>query len=652
MVPNALAARLGFDVARLRFVLPTAAAATLALVLAFGLGLEHPQWSAMTVWAASQPSRGQLIEKSFFRFLGTVSGTIAGVVLVLVSVDSPWVLVVGLASWIALCAGIGNVQRGFVSYGTMLAGYSAAMVALLDTSHPTHVFALGLDRLTTVLVGVVVALCVGWFVSPMGTEDEIVSRVRRLTARILRDIAGLRRHLPRRPGNEQQHILAEMAMIEDGLEPHGAGSLRSRHVVRAVRSLLIADVAALLWLRGSRAPTHEPGLAQALNAAADSLEMPDSVDATDLAMAEVIERVRGDDRLARALADMADALRKRPRPGESLVESLRVPSPVVLHRDWVGAREASVRSGAMMLLVGALWLVTQWTVGPFLLLGTAIMTSLFSTFDNPARFMGNVLVGSALGAIGALACRWLVWPHVGGEISLVATMIPFILIGVPISSHRRTMPFGFDYNMVLLLLSQPAYPLSGSFLHSLAIAAAVCSGPVTGYFAYRMLFPVDAHRRMDTLVVMMVHELATMAHAPDGVGQRRIWRARLYHRLLRLVRWAEKSGQPQIAMAEGSLAVLDLGSAVLRIREMLAEPGLSPGTARRLDTVLRRLGDIGRTPDRLARDLQMAALRLTREGRAEAAWLSEVASSVTANRGFFLRAGRSPQTGPWRRSLG
>ena len=37
----------------------------------------------------------------------------------------------------------GNVMRGFASYGAMLAGYSAAMVALIDTAHPENVWHLG-----------------------------------------------------------------------------------------------------------------------------------------------------------------------------------------------------------------------------------------------------------------------------------------------------------------------------------------------------------------------------------------------------------------------------------------------------------------------------------------------------------------------------
>ena len=58
-------AQQGFDNARLDFGLRTAIAACLAMLVAWSLGLEHPQWAAMTVWAASQPSRGLLIRNNF-----------------------------------------------------------------------------------------------------------------------------------------------------------------------------------------------------------------------------------------------------------------------------------------------------------------------------------------------------------------------------------------------------------------------------------------------------------------------------------------------------------------------------------------------------------------------------------------------------------
>src|SRR5690554_669273 len=94
--------RLGFNVPQLTFSLRTALASGLAMLLAWWIGLEHPQWSAMTVWAVSQPVRGMLLEKSLFRALGTLLGTLFGVMLVLLTGDNLPYMVVSLALWIGL----------------------------------------------------------------------------------------------------------------------------------------------------------------------------------------------------------------------------------------------------------------------------------------------------------------------------------------------------------------------------------------------------------------------------------------------------------------------------------------------------------------------------------------------------------------------
>lgn len=156
-------ARNGFDQARLRFAFRTALACWIVVDPGWAMGLEHPHWSGMSVWAASQPLRGQLPEKSFFRFAGTVSGTIAGLVLAFAKRVLPAIMVAGLALWVGACTWIGNLQRGFIAYGTVLAGYSAAMRPLLDTARPDKVLHLGADRLATVLTGVVIGTVAGYF---------------------------------------------------------------------------------------------------------------------------------------------------------------------------------------------------------------------------------------------------------------------------------------------------------------------------------------------------------------------------------------------------------------------------------------------------------------------------------------------------------
>ena len=243
----------GFNRNSLRQHLRTALAVCLSIAVASALGLEHPQWSGMTVWAASQPLRGQMLEKSLFRVLGTAVGVLAGVLLLQAAQGDLLWLVTGLALWLGLCVGLGNLQRSFVSYGTMLAGYSAAMVALLDVGHPELAWSLGGDRLLTALTGVLVAIAVGWLFTPEGTSLPGEDKVRLLCAHLLRDLAQAAQQ--QGPGALSSRQVAErlsaMAIIEESLDAHGAGSLRSREAVRALRRLMYAQISALLWLRNT-----------------------------------------------------------------------------------------------------------------------------------------------------------------------------------------------------------------------------------------------------------------------------------------------------------------------------------------------------------------------------------------------------------------
>jgi uncharacterized membrane protein YccC len=630
-------ARLGFDPARMGFVLRTALAACLGLLLAWLMGLEHPQWTAMSVWAASQPTRGLLIERAFFRAGGTVVGVVVGVLLILASDGQPVVLVLGLAIWVGLCTGVGNVLHGFVSYGVILAGYSASMVALLDVSSPGHLFPLGIDRMLTVLVGVAVATLVGLLLTPREAEDAVVGQTRRLLARLLRAISA--RLSGEADELDQRAALSEMAGIDDALDRHGAGSFRTRHSARLLRGVLGAQVPALLWLRHNRNAGGDAALAHALARAAEMLESAAPVDAVLSALREAEALSSGQPALHDVIAGLHAALRARMRPGEQHLERPGRLYPVVLHRDWVGARQAGLRAGGTLLLLGAAWLLTGWSGGPYVMLGTSVMITVFSTFENPAFTMRAVFLGQAFGAAVALVCRWLAWPLAGGEFQMILLMMPFIMLGALPSSHRRTIAGAYDYNMIMLLLLQPAFPLAGSFGQSLVTAAAVVAAPLIAMAAFRFAFPADARRRMRMLMHMMVHELQGMAADRQATTHARVWRARLYHRLLRLMRWAERTGEQPLPVVNGSMAVMQIGNAILRMQALLRRPALPRGTGRTLDTALRRLRQVSQDPVRAQRTLAATARRLSPTMPVEAEAVAASAEALLANLAFFKGGG-------------
>src|SRR5690606_32716917 len=86
----------------------------------------------------------------------------------------------------------------------------------------------------------------------------------------------------------------------------------------------------------------------------------------------------------------------------------------------------------------------------------------------------------------------------------------------------------------------------------------------------------------------------TRGMAADRItpARQEIMRTRLYHRLLRLVRWIDKAGEQRISALGGSLAVLGLGNVALRTQELLQAPDITPATARRLRAMLKRIHNI------------------------------------------------------------
>jgi len=263
------------------------------------------------------------------------------------------------------------------------------------------------------------------------------------------------------------------------------------------------------------------------------------------------------------------------------------------------------------------------------------MLSVFSTFDSPARTLWFVFLGQVGGVIAALLCRWLVWPFGDSELGLILMAMPFVLSGALPMAHNRTAPCATDYNMAMFLMLQPAYPLTLAFWPSMAMSVAVVAGPLSGLVVYKVLFPIDARRRMLMLAAMMVREIEEMAASRDATGHRRVWRARLFHLMLRLIRWKEKVGDRDLAAVDGSLAVLALGEAVLRLHDLRRAPDAPFGAARSVTTALARLERVGHDPARAQRALERTAIRLKAMGRAEADAIRDGAQALASNLPFF-----------------
>lgn len=448
------------------------------------------------------------------------------------------------------------------------------------------------------MVGIAVALVIGWLFSPVQHPDALRERMRLLTARILRDLAARLRGELHAKDTGHRAVLSEIAAIEDLLDPHAFGSLKLRKVARELRQVLLAQVSALLWMRGELSPPQSRELSQALFDGAHGLERAVGNEAVLRHLRKALSCARGDAALSEVLQRLQAGLGRAPTQEAGDERPLRVFESHALHRDWVGGWQVALRALVVLLLVGSFWVITGWKPGAYTLLGTTVMISLFSTFDSPALVMRPVIVGHVVGLSTALVCRWLVWPWAGSQLELLYLMMPFIFLGALVLAHPRTAPVGFDYNFLLLIMLQPSYPLKGDFPPALMSAIAMLAAPCLALLAYRYIFPNSTVQRAQAIMRMMLTELQAMAAEPGAVAHQGIWQARLYHRLIRLIRLFDKGAETDVSTPDYCLNILQLGSLVLHLQAWMDNPAVDGASVRRLQNTLRRLTRLQSRPQR------------------------------------------------------
>lgn len=554
---NRLLTRWGLDEKRLVFALRTAMASSVALFVAYLIGLEHPSWAAMSVWAASQPGRGMLLEKSLYRMAGSVVGVLFGLVLVWGCGDNGYALLLGLSLWLGLCTGAGNIIHGLTSYLTLLSGYSASLVVLLSAASNQTIVALGADRLLTVLVGVVTALITGLLFTPRDEHDALVWRLRQLTISVIEAV--YHRSLGKTAKQPFEQLLLEAAQLEEALEPFAAGSLRSRHAVRTIRAMLFAHVSILKQLALANTPATNLAFSEHLGRAIQAHENPSPIPSVLQHLKNAADTCN-EPLLQQGLYELVQAFTQRQAFHQNDRETLRCGGGrLLLHRDWTSAGQAMLRTSTLTLLAGAAWAVTSSPIAAYVLLGTTVMVTLFSTFDNPAMVMKPIITWQMVAVAANALCQLLLWPLVDQHWQMYALMLPFTtLVAFPMA-HRRLMAGSLDYVMILLLLSQPHKAVNADPLQVLSMGLAVVAGPVLALLAFKLIYPTSLQRRQQLLKRAMWQSLSALSS--DMVSYR-YWQARAKHRVLKLVGTSRKTRLDWAEYARASIDVMLLGECI------------------------------------------------------------------------------------------
>lgn len=618
------------------FVLRTTVAFFLTGWLAMRLQLPQPGTAMMTTVIVMHRQSGMVLAKAFYRVLGTFAGAAAALLIVALFPQQREPFLLLMALWIAGCVAGATLHRNFKSYAFVLAGYTAAIIALpVISSHPGQIFDSAVARISEVLLGLLVTAVISDTIFPVRLRDTLRTAVNNQYESFLGFMRGALLGEVPRERMEQAHlrVVRDAVTLEDlrssVIFEDGEARARSAHLQRFNQRFMAASTTfqSLHHLINRLLRQPDPAAGQALQAL--YLPLGAALQASDQSPAQLAEQIHAVRKgLAARSVELravlggvtqvedfdvgAQLLRRFIRELEHYVHARRqltlqvapteddARAQFIRGNDYLGAAVAFTRTAITMLLLGALWAASGWAMAVNVMLLATIFSGLFATMPNAARMTGKVAWGYLLGVFAAYVCDYMVLTRMEGFVLLVAGLLPFFVVGPYMVSRPKLSVFGLGYTMglvnILAITSVHAFDPVRFFNEGtsqmIAMGAAVLSFALmpplvgTAWLRRRQMAGLRAQVRLAAQA-----PLRGLQHRFESIN------SDLLHQIVTHTAAGSEESRQQLAWA---LAVNETGRALIHLRQDVAREPASTQLRQCVDSVVRALADFFALPDATA----------------------------------------------------
>ncbi|WP_027058756.1 FUSC family protein [Mesorhizobium loti] len=600
------------------FALRTVSAGLIALLAAYALKLDHPQWAMMTVFIVAQPVAGMVLAKGFYRLLGTLAGGIAAIAITTAFGTNPWVLVTVLAVWIGICTFVSSLLRNPEAYGAALAGYTAMIIGLPAFGQPHLVVDLAVARCAEIVLGIVCAGLTSRLILPSLASEAIISRLKRCILDLAIYAAGAFSGGDRATLIGQHRKLVADAQTLGEMRTYArleAPSFATRaHPVRRTIGQLLSALSAARALHAHAAPKNAalmPVRTELHDLVGELAAKPGALDDTApwVARLDVIAskarempfapNEQGDDKVGTVTrltiaADFAEALKQVLRG----LDALRIPATrpardrrqpaLVVHRDYHGAWRNAVRAALATLLVTAFWLTTKWSEAAGTVILVAVVSSLFASRPDPVQVSWGFFKGTLLALPFAFLVGQLALPILPGFGWFAVFVVPILLPTALAMANPRYVGVATAFAINFLAFLSPHQAMTYDPGPFFAGSASVLVGILLAIGVFIVVLPADPWITVNRIVRAMREDLARLC-LHERVPRRSAYESLAYDRINQLMPLVQQTGKKGDPVLGGSVVAVTVGLEVLRLRAAQHNSAIPHETTQSIANFLRGL---------------------------------------------------------------
>lgn len=631
------------------FVFKTLLAVYLTGWLAMRLELPQPSTAMLTAVIVANRQTGMVLAKSFYRAVGTLVGALAGFLIVALFPQQRVLFLSALSLWIGVCAGGATLHRNFKAYSFVLAGYTAAIVALPVISQPLDAFDSAVWRVSEVLLALTVSAAVSDLVFPSRIRDDLRRIARGQFTNFIDFVQKATAGKVARRDLENAHLrfVRDAIALEDlrssVIFEDPEARARSGHMLLFNQRFMAASTSLqtlhhlINRLKRSRhdAPANAlVELYQPLSAALDApieagaaarVLLP-RLDSARQAMNERKGRLRLSMGSDNDVLDFDTGVTLLDRFADELFAYVDTASVLQAPRlsgtaervrfergnDFLGASLAMLRTTVTMVALGFFWIGSAWPFGASAMLLATVFAGLFASVPNPTHIVRGTFVGYLIGMLAGFACEFFVLTQVDGYPLFVAGTAPFLMIGLVMMMWPRTAVMALGYCLGFTYILAVKNPMSFDAVHFMNDMLAQLAGVAAAGVAFILVPSAIGSVWFIRRQLERLRRQVGLAATEPLPGLRSRFESINHDLFSQVVAQTQRGSQASRSLLAWSLSVHEVGRTLIELRNDMALRPLPEDIREAIDRAIDALAQLYEHPDsatyQSARQAVMAAI--------------------------------------------